>query len=212
MNLRCFELHRYHHLGRFRELWRLFLFVCPLFYFFVAQSLRGTTSSNRSKQSISNKQSTSGKQSTSRTSITSGGQSMTSKQSTSSKQSISSKDAGKLYVWLYDGLTCDMLTRAFIEWWWSKIIVFSLDCTTVCILRIQVRASSQTKGLARGWKRERDLGETLKIRRACEVRALGVCESYATLNRFWEEKNDCIAVYVFLCVSLFLTKDIPLKC
>ena len=71
-----------------------------------------------------------------------------------------------------------MLTRAFIEWWWSKIIAFSLDCTTVCILRIQVRASSQTKGLERDW------GETLKIRRACEVRALGVCESYATLNRF----------------------------
>ena len=95
----CFELHRYHHLGQFRELWHLFLFVCPLFYFFVAQSLRGTTSSNRSKQSISSKQRISNKQSTSRISITSSRQSMTRKQSTSSKQSISSKDAGKLYGW-----------------------------------------------------------------------------------------------------------------
>lgn len=33
MNLRCFELHRYHHLGQFRELWHLFLFVLSFVLF-----------------------------------------------------------------------------------------------------------------------------------------------------------------------------------
>ena len=33
-----------------------------------------------------------------------------------------------------------------------------IDYRTVCILRIQVRASSQTKGLERGWKRRVRLG------------------------------------------------------
>ena len=73
---------------------------CPLSCLFVAQSLCGTTSSNRSKQSISSEQSISSKQSTSGKESISSKQSTVSKESASSKQSISSKDAGKLYGWL----------------------------------------------------------------------------------------------------------------
>ena len=197
MNLRCFELHRNHHLGQFRELWHLFLFVCPLFYFFVAQSLRGTTSSNRSKQSISNKQSTS------RTSITPSRQSMTSKQSTSSKQSISSKDAGKLYGWLYDGLTCDMLTRAFIAWWWSKIIAFSFKFTTVRTFEYSSTREQSNKRSWASWKREWDWGGTLKIRSACEARALGACVNLTQNWTVFEKKKMTVLQSTFSCVFLF---------
>lgn len=40
MNLRCFELHRYHRLGQFRELWHLFLFVLS-FVLFLCRTVVG---------------------------------------------------------------------------------------------------------------------------------------------------------------------------
>ena len=60
-----------------------------------------------------------------------------------------------------------LLTVAFVD-----ILVdiginvdMKLDCKTVRILRIQVRANSQTKGLERGWKqRARLLGRFARVR------------------------------------------------
>ena len=70
-------------------------------------------------------------------------------------------------------------------------------------LCIQVRMSSQTKGLERGWKQRVRLGRDAKnslasqALRACEARAQ---DSYATLYQFrywfWEKKTDRFAVYI----------------
>ena len=49
----------------------------------------------------------------------------------------------------------------FLSVWKYPNVSCNLDCKTVRILRIQVRASSQTKGLERAENRERDWGETL---------------------------------------------------
>ena len=66
----------------------------------------------------------------------------------------------------------------------------ALDCKTVVFLRIQVSASSQTKGLERGWKRRV---------RACEARALRARKTRTPrLTDFFtdfEKKTDCFAVY-----------------
>ena len=85
----------------------------------------------------------------------------------------------------------------FLSVWKYPNVSCNLDCKTVRILRIQVRASSQTKGLERAENRERDWGETLsphtpygrvKLARF----AARAQDSYATLYRFlywfWEKK------------------------
>ena len=51
-------------------------------------------------------------------------------------------------------------------------------------LRIQVRASSQTKGLEWGWKQRARLGETLTPR-------------FTDFFTDFEKKTDCFAVYFF---------------
>ena len=85
----------------------------------------------------------------------------------------------------------------FLSVWKYPNVSCNLDCKTVRILRIQVRASSQTKGLERAENRERDWGETLsphtpygRVRLARF--AARAQDSYATLYRFlywfWEKK------------------------
>ena len=39
MNLRCFELHRYHHLGQFRELWHMAYGICYNLFVLCSNSL-----------------------------------------------------------------------------------------------------------------------------------------------------------------------------
>ena len=63
-------------------------------------------------------------------------------------------------------------------------------------LRIQVRASSQTKGLERGWKRRARLGRDARL--ACETRAFRARKTLTLRFTYFftdfEKINDCFAV------------------
>ena len=84
-----------------------------------------------------------------------------------------------------------------------KSLQFPSTAQQSVLLRIQVRASSQTKGLERGWKRERDWGGTLKIRSACEARALGACVNLRQNWTVFEKKKMTVLQSTFSCVFLF---------
>ena len=74
-----------------------------------------------------------------------------------------------------------------------------LDCKTVRIFAYSVHASSQTKGLERGWKQRARLEE----RRGCEARALRARKTltphFTDFVTDFEKKNHCFAVYLMSC-------------
>ena len=79
-----------------------------------------------------------------------------------------------------------------------KIFVFffqrNLDCKTVrTVLRIQVRASSQTKGLERGWKQRARLGRDAKNTFFFSLASHALRDSSDFFTDF-EKKTDCFAV------------------
>ena len=90
-----------------------------------------------------------------------------------------------------------------IYWWTAKQSVF---------LCIQVRASSQTKGLEWGWKQRARLGRDAfsLARRACEARALRarkiLTPRFIDFFTDFEKKTDCFAVYLSI-VSAFPWND-----
>ena len=84
----------------------------------------------------------------------------------------------------------------------KRFTKLNIDCKQSVFLRIQVRASSQQKVWNEAEKRERDCGETLKIRflspHTYETRALRARKTrtprFTNFFTDFEQKNDCLAV------------------
>ena len=70
-----------------------------------------------------------------------------------------------------------------------------VDCKTVRILRVQVRASSQTKGLEWGWKQRARLGRDGRVRLARFARVRLLRHALPISFTDFEKKTDCFAVY-----------------
>ena len=78
---------------------------------------------------------------------------------------------------------------------WLELFSFSLDRKTVHIFaKIQVHASSQTKGLERGWKRRARLSPHTLALRARKTLTPRFTDFFTD---FEGKKTDCFAVYVF---------------
>ena len=77
---------------------------------------------------------------------------------------------------------------------WLELFSFSLDRKTVLIFAlIKVHASSQTKGLERGWKRRARLSPHTLALRARKTLTPRFTDCFTD----FEKKTDCCAVYVF---------------